>query len=240
MSFLVILYRFHLYLIYVYRRSRFYLLRFVQEMIKGVFKKMSKKKYYVVWSGKKTGIFESWEACRAQVDGFPGARFKSFSSKEEAEAAYAQGPQAASSKPKVSYQSDYIAESISVDAACSGNPGDMEYRGVYTKTGEEIFHYGPVANGTNNIGEFLAIVHALALLKQKNSAMPIYSDSMTAIGWVKKKQVHTTIPRDHTTEHLWNLIDRALRWLEQHSYPNQILKWDTKSWGESKADFGRK
>src|SRR5699024_1455414 len=108
-----------------------------------------------------------------------------------------------------------IEESISVDAACSGNPGPMEYRGVETKTGKEIFHHGPVLNGTNNIGEFLAIVHALALLKKQRSNLPIYSDSKIAIGWVKKKQLNTSIPRDESTQEVWNLIDRATTWLQQ-------------------------
>src|SRR5690625_1647418 len=118
----------------------------------------------------------------------------------------------------------YIEESISVDAACSGNPGPMEYRGVYTRNGKEIFRHGPVQNGTNNIGEFLAIVHALALLKKKNSTLPIYSDSATAIGWVKKKRANTTLVRDESTREIWDLLDRATLWLNRHAYPNEILK----------------
>lgn len=116
----------------------------------------------------------------------------------------------------------------------------MEYRGVCTDTGEEIFHIGPIPNGTNNIGEFLAIVHALALLKQKNSHLPIYSDSQIAIGWVKKKKLNTSVARDESTKELWNLIDRAMNWLRKNDYDNELLKWDTSQWGEIKADFGRK
>lgn len=134
----------------------------------------------------------------------------------------------------------YIEASVSVDAACSGNPGPMEYRGVETDSGNEIFHHGPVPNGTNNIGEFLAIVHALALLKRENSNLPLYSDSEIAIGWVKKKQMNTTVPRDESTEEVWSLIDRATAWLQANTYDNEIYKWDTENWGEIKADFGRK
>jgi ribonuclease HI len=207
---------------------------------------MAKQKYYVVWSGKKTGIFTTWDECKQQVHGFQGARYKSYPSKEEAEKAFQSGgdlspknvTKKANSDGKLS--SDYIENSISVDAACSGNPGDMEYRGVYTENGEEIFHFGPVPNGTNNIGEFLAIVHALALLKQENNSHPIYSDSQIALGWIQKKQANTSIPRDASTEKLWNLIERAEKWLQNNTYPNQLLKWKTKQWGESKADFGRK
>lgn len=205
---------------------------------------MTKLKYYVVWSGKKTGIFTSWEECKQQVVGVKGAKYKSFSSREIAEEAYHQGPKFEIKQNKSAQLNEsnatYIKNSISVDAACSGNPGDMEYRGVYTKDGKELFHYGPAANGTNNIGEFLAIVHALALLKEKGSSLPIYSDSLIAIGWVRKKQVNTTIERGESTKTVWNMIDRALTWLNSNSYSNDLLKWETHLWGEIKADFGRK
>ncbi len=130
-------------------------------------------------------------------------------------------------------------EAIAVDAACSGNPGPMEYRGVHLPTGKEIFHFGPV-QGTNNIGEFLAIVHALALLKQKNLTLPIYSDSRTAQIWVKKRKCKTTLERTPRTEALYQLIARAERWLQTNDYANKIIKWDTANWGEVPADFGRK
>lgn len=207
---------------------------------------MAKQKYYVVWSGKTTGIFTSWEECKRQVHGYQGARYKSYTSKEEAEEAFRSGVGPSTNKAKKATKSsgklssDYIKNSISVDAACSGNPGDMEYRGVYTENAEEIFHFGPVPNGTNNIGEFLAIVHALALLKKEDRSLPIYSDSQIALGWVRKKQANTSIPRDASTEKLWDLIERGEKWLQQNTYPNQLLKWETKQWGESKADFGRK
>ena len=129
---------------------------------------------------------------------------------------------------------------LAVDAACSGNPGPMEYRGVHLPSGKQIFHFGPV-QGTNNIGEFLAIVHALALLKQKNLPnMPIYSDSRTAQIWVQKKKCKTTLQRTPQTEKLFDIIARAERWLQNNTYTNPILKWDTDNWGEIPADFGRK
>lgn len=217
---------------------------------------IAKQKYYVVWKGRRPGIYETWAECKEQTAGYSGAKFKSFPTFAEAEDAFGsdatkyitsksetpvnkQG-EVNSRKEQNNIQKTIISESISVDAACSGNPGPMEYRGVHTETGEEIFHVGPVANGTNNIGEFLAIVHALALLKKKNSNLPIYSDSDIAIGWVKKKGLNTSIPRDESTKEVWNLIDRATKWLEQNDYSNDIYKWDTATWGEIKADFGRK
>ena len=136
-------------------------------------------------------------------------------------------------------QGNIIKESLAVDAACSGNPGAMEYRGVYVRTNEEVFHFGPMF-GTNNIGEFLAIVHGLALLKQKKLEMPIYSDSKTAISWVKNKKCKTLLPRNTQSEELFKLIERAENWLKNNTYKTKIHKWETKAWGEIPADFGRK
>ncbi|MBW6459282.1 MAG: hypothetical protein K0B08_01805 [Bacteroidales bacterium] len=130
--------------------------------------------------------------------------------------------------------------SLSVDAACSGNPGVLEYRGVETATGRQLFHQGAFPLGTINIGEFLAIVHALAYLKKHNNTMPVYSDSKTAIKWVNDKAIKTKLPRNNTTDPLFDLVDRAIDWLKENDYPNRILKWETKFWGEIPADFGRK
>lgn len=204
---------------------------------------MAKKKYYVVWQGVKPGIYSSWKECELQIKGVEGAIYKSFATQEEAQRAYASSPYSYIGKQRKAEPRaipDCVnRESLAVDAACSGNPGPMEYRGVYLRTNKEVFHFGPV-QGTNNIGEFLAIVHGLALLKQKNLPMPIYSDSKTAISWVKKKKCKTLLMRDETTEELFRLIDRAEKWLQDNNYSTRILKWETQEWGEIPADFGRK
>lgn len=135
---------------------------------------------------------------------------------------------------------EVTANAWAVDAACSGNPGPMEYQAVDLATGAQVFHFGPV-HGTNNIGEFLAIVHGLALLKQKGlGTMPIYSDSVNAQLWVKRKKCKTTLNRNEKTEKLYQLIERAEHWLHANSYDNPIIKWPTELWGEIPADFGRK
>ena len=135
---------------------------------------------------------------------------------------------------------EVIREAIAVDAACSGNPGAMEYRGVYLANGREIFHFGPI-HGTNNIGEFLAIIHGLAILKQKGlDSMPIYSDSVNAQLWVRKHHCKTTLVRNDKTEKLHQMIERAEAWLKNNTYRNPIIKWQTDKWGEIPADFGRK
>lgn len=127
-----------------------------------------------------------------------------------------------------------------VDAACSGNPGPMEYRAIDLQTGAQVFHFGPL-HGTNNIGEFLAIVHALALMNKLGiTDKVIYSDSYNAILWVNKKQCKTKLERNEQTEKLFEIIARAETWLRTHAIKTPIIKWETAKWGEVPADFGRK
>lgn len=211
--------------------------------------RMAKKKYYVVWVGRKPGIYTNWGECQVQINKFDQAKFKSYPTLEEAEKAYSEGwkvhwghGKSTSSKSAVieSDNEEIDYNSISVDVGTRGNPGPVEYQGVDTKTGAMIFSHGPISRGTNNLGEFLAIVHALAYLKQKNSNMTIYTDSRNAMKWVREKKVSTTLKRDASTEEIWQLIDRAIYWLENNTYENKIAKWDTKRWGEIKADYGRK
>lgn len=209
-----------------------------------------KKKYYTVWKGHHTGVFETWEDCKAQIKNFEGAQYKSFTTFEAAKKAL-KGDykdyigQSKTFKSELSEeQLKKIGEpnynSIAVDAASSGNPGKMEYRGVDTKTKQQLFIQGPFEEGTNNIGEFLAIVHALALLKQKNSNRIIYTDSKTAMSWVRKKTCNTKLQRNDKNKPVFDLVDRAVKWLQTNSYNSTIVKWETKAWGEIPADFGRK
>lgn len=208
-----------------------------------------KKKYYVVWKGMNPGIYESWDECKRQIQGFEGAVYKSFPSKRMAEEAYyghaddyigKRQPKADISDEQKKLIGEPEKPSIAVDAACSGNPGIMEYQGVNTADGKPIFHQGPFPDATVNIGEFLAIVHALALLKNKGKTTPIYSDSMTAISWVKKKKANTQLQRTAKNGKVFEMIQRAEKWLHNNSFENRILKWQTKYWGEIPADFGRK
>jgi ribonuclease HI len=132
------------------------------------------------------------------------------------------------------------ANAWAVDAACSGNPGPMEYQGIDLATGVQIFHFGPM-HGTNNIGEFLAIVHALAQMDKLGIRdKMIYSDSYNAILWVRKKQCKTKMERNAKTAPLYEIISRAEQWLRTHNVTTPIMQWDTKKWGDIPADFGRK
>jgi len=214
-----------------------------------------KDKFYVVWVGASPGIYKSWNECHQQIDGWKGAVYKSFETLQEAEAAFADIPDryfgqkvTARHEPRLRKQKNnetfvrpqcVPASALAVDAACSGNPGMMEYRGVYLADMSQVFHYGPVY-GTNNIGEFLAIVHGLSLLNKKGLDWPVYSDSVNAIKWVKSGRCKTRLERNEMTEGLFQVIERAELWLSRNKYVNKVLKWDTSMFGEIPADFGRK
>ncbi len=211
---------------------------------------MAKKtKFYVVWKGKRPGVYTTWEDCKAAISGFKGAQYKSFATFELAKKAYNANYEeykgkkntAPSLTPEQLLQlGDPNMHSIAVDAASSGNPGIMEYQGVDTKTGKKLFRQGPFPEGTNNIGEFLAIVHGLAFLQQRKSDRIIYSDSKTAMSWVRKKTCNTKLVETDKNRELFDLIGRAITWLKNNSYNTPIVKWETKAWGEIPADFGRK
>jgi ribonuclease HI len=207
---------------------------------------MGKSKYYVVWKGRTRGIFSTWEECSASVKGYVDAQYMAFPSRALAEQAfrgrYAEYRDGTARAARLSRSGGDgpAPDSIAVDASCIGNPGPMEYRGVDIGQGREIFRQGPVANGTNNVGEFLAIVHALAYLKKENLDWPIYSDSVQAMRWVAEKQCKTKLPRTEDTRAVYALIARAQDWLRENTYANEVRKWKTDTWGESPADFGRK
>ena len=221
-----------------------------------------KQKYYVVWQGKKPGIYTDWDECKEQVVGVQGAQYKGFDTMAEAEAAsrlpyHSVVVQSTRTTPsnqnnqiliidengmttiKPGTENPPVLDALAVDAACSGNPGVMEYQGVYIPTRTQVFHYR-AEKGTNNIGEFLAIVHGLSYMKKHHLNQIIYSDSVNAIGWVRQKQCKSKLPMDAGTAELWDYIHRAENWLRTNSYTTEIRKWDTDHWGEIPADFGRK
>ncbi|MDO5655037.1 MAG: ribonuclease H family protein [Flavobacteriaceae bacterium] len=209
-----------------------------------------KPKYYVVWKGVQPGIYNSWEECKLQITNFPTAEYKSFPNLELAKKAFAESYH--DYKGKKFFSSELSAaqlksigapelNSVAVDAACAGNPGIMEYRGVETATGNQIFKKGPYQKSTNNVGEFLALVHALALMKKTGDRRIIYSDSKIAIGWVKVGKCRTKLAKTAENADSFELIQRAELWLKNNRpLLNPILKWETKAWGEIPADFGRK
>lgn len=226
---------------------------------------MSKKqKYYVVWQGKQPGIYTDWDTCKAQVQGVQGAQYKSFDTMAEAEAAIklpyssfvvpnTRNTLSTQNTPILFIDEEGLTaicpdadpahvpvlDALAVDAACSGNPGVMEYQGIYIPTRTRVFHY-QAPKGTNNIGEFLAIVHGLSYLKKHRLNQIIYSDSVNAISWVRQKKCKSKLPEDASTAELWDYVHRAENWLKTNTYTTEIRKWDTDHWGEIPADFGRK
>lgn len=207
---------------------------------------MSKNKYYVVWSGRKPGIYDNWDICKKEIIGCKGAQYKGFPDLKSAEDALKMGYEAFRKaspieKKQVSNCTEKpIGQAFAVDAACSGNPGKMEYRGVFVETGTEIFKSPVFENGTNNIGEFLAIVHGLSYQKKYGLHYPIYSDSVNAQLWIKQKKCKTKLQPNEKNAPLFNLIQRAEYWLANNTIDVPIIKWKTEVWGEIPADFGRK
>ncbi len=213
-----------------------------------------KPKFYVVWQGRSPGVYTTWDACQAQISGYSSAKYKSFDTLAKAKSAYEQdadehwgkgGSSTKKSPTPVVDVDDLVGlgvnmEAWCVDAACKGNPGELEYQGVELSSGTNLFHMGPYPEGTVNIGEFLAIVHALALLNEKQPHTPIYSDSRIGMSWVKQGKCKTKLPPSAENRRLFSLVARAEKWLAEHTWSNPILKWETKHWGEIPADFGRK
>jgi ribonuclease HI len=139
-----------------------------------------KQKYYVIWEGHQKGIFDTWAETEKNIKGFPNAQYKSFESRAEAEAASKKNywasinPKSNKTLKPSGMAGQFILPSISVDAACAGNPGILEYQGVNTATKEVLFKRGPFPVGTVNLGEFLAIVHGLSYLKKLDCPFPLY------------------------------------------------------------------
>lgn len=218
-----------------------------------------RKRYYVVWKGRQPGVYDNLEDAMEQVDDYPGAVFKSYETAAEAAEAYrrsgikedkkdianlllnsSRANMPAAGKPDYMQFPEIDLDGWAVDASCQGNPGRMEYRGVELMTGRELFRVGPFEKSTNNIGEFLAIVHAMALMNQMGEEHTIYSDSKTGMAWVRDRKIKTTLERTAANEKSFKMMERALSWLNTHTHRPRILKWQTEIWGEVPADFGRK
>lgn len=200
---------------------------------------MANGKFYVVWNGRNVGVYSDWDSCKMQIEGFKGAQYKSFPDRTSAEAAFKAGYNNTIQQPTTNSQQP-IGQSIAVDAACSGNPGKMEFQGVFVETKTHLFKSPVYEQGTNNIGEFLAIVYCLAWQKKNKLSYPIYSDSVNAQKWVREGICKTKITENDKNKPLFEVIRWAENWLRTNSFRVPIYKWKTNEWGEIPADFGRK
>lgn len=216
------------------------------------------KKFYVVFKGRNPGVYDDWGDAKEQIDNFEGAVYKGYSSAAEASEAYRKATRksdgslgeflaraSSRSLPKPG-QPDYMTnpevdlDAWAVDASCLGNPGKMEYQGVELMTGRTLFRVGPFDDATNNIGEFLAIVHAMALMTREGKFHNIYSDSVSGMAWVRTRKVKTQLKPTPRNAKVFELMARAVTWLNTHQFPCKVMKWQTEHWGEIPADFGRK
>lgn len=219
---------------------------------------MSKeKKYYVVFNGENAGVYDDWNDAKEVID-FPGARYKGYPTSAEAAEAFRRysgkeeydlgsflskiGERSLPRDGKPDYMTipEVDLDAWAVDASCLGNPGRMEYQGVELMSGRVIFRIGPFDDATNNIGEFLAIVHAMALMTREGKFHNIYSDSVSGMAWVRTRKIKTQLKPTEKNRKVFELMARAVTWLSTHQFPAKVLKWQTDRWGEIPADFGRK
>ncbi len=170
------------------------------------------KKFYVVWEGRKTGIFTDWDTCKKQVYGFPGAKYKSFSTRAEAEIAFAKAP-AGGGKKKAAKKKGTSRGSLSnkdvqallvdvkifTDGGCEPNPGQAGSGiSIYRDNRVEELWYGLYdLCGTNNTAELNALYQALILARgelEAGDTVAILCDSKYSIqcitewaaGWEKR------------------------------------------------------
>lgn len=191
--------------------------------------------FYVVWVGRYPGVYSSWEECEAQVKGFPGARFRSFGDRATALSAFA------SNEDLFAVDADRgpQPESCAVGTFKSNHNSDIGYIGVATGTGDKLFQVSTLPNSTNNIGAFLAVCHALAFCAERGLETPIYSDSQTALAWIRHRKCGSALTRTAANLKTFDLVNRAERWLASHDWRNSVLQWNTKAWGPIPANFKR-
>ena len=172
------------------------------------------KKFYVVWAGRETGIFTNWSDTRKQVDQFPQCKFKSFKTRQEAEAAYAAGwskkrensakkignTTAKKSQTTPKFMAPRLAGTSSkstkhydievyCDGACEPNPGESGSGvAVYREGNLSELWYGLYdAQGTNNAAELNALYQALLIAKEgidSGKEVEVLSDSQYGINCV--------------------------------------------------------
>ncbi len=203
---------------------------------------MKKQKYYVVWVGRALGVFNTWEECQQSISGFPGAKHKAFDCPKEAQAALSDGWEMHWGKAAITETgSKPDGLCLCVGAAWNVETRVLKYCGVLHPEWASTFHLNSIPGATNNIGEFLAIVYALAWLKEQGISAPVYSDSITALSWVRRKSVQScAVGSAHASAKVEKMIAHSLKWLNDNTDHNPVCKWNTSEWGENPAHFERR
>jgi ribonuclease HI len=193
---------------------------------------MAKQKFYTVWVGRNTGVFDTWEQCKAQIHEFPKAKYKSFGTKNLAEEAFANAAEYINEANQNETESpEPIAESICVHSyAISQNI--IGYAGYHTSAGDNYFKFENIETNHIHLADFVGLVHALAYCKEKSLALPIYSNSQNAINAIETININRLQINPNTiSQQAQNLINRAIQFLQNNTYINPILAWQTKNWG---------
>jgi ribonuclease HI len=162
------------------------------------------QKFYVVWSGRQTGVFTDWVTTQRAVEKYAGARFKSFRTRAEAEQAFARGGSASipaktagresantpESERRPTHRAHQLDVSIYCDGACEPNPGNAGSGIVVYRNGKlaELWYglYNPM--GTNNTAELNALYHALCMAEAEIKAgntVEVCSDSAYSINCIR-------------------------------------------------------
>lgn len=129
---------------------------------------------------------------------------------------------------------------ICVDGSSRGNPGIAEYKAIDLSTGKELFKIN-IGVSTNNIAEFIGLTHAINFAR-KNGYDNVYSDSQTAIAWVRNRKAKTSLRLNSETSKSINYLQHSEKYLQtlEPTFFKIVKKWETKKWGENPADFGYK
>jgi len=212
-------------------------------------------KYYVVRNGKKKWIFDSWDETKVIVEWFQNAKYKSFDDYDIAKKSFdmwydvffgQRDKKVKKDKKEIIKNKKILTPSICVDASCMGNPGNLQYQIVDTGNLCNIYKSPIFEHWTQNIWEYMAIVHWMMILSENDFYKKykiIYSDSNTAISWIVNKKPKTSLIRDIYNIKLKNQFEKTNKWLLENTEKIkniQVIKRETKYRWEILADFGRK
>lgn len=200
--------------------------------LKTKFKIMKNNKYYVVWKGINTGVYDNWNDCKKQVNGFSGALHKSFESLDEAEKAFEEYSESPNSTSTSIPPSPYSIKSFIVNGNCQDTFGEISYRWKISGSTSNAKEINLAMIGTKNIADFIAIVYLIKLSQKVKLNLPIYTNSKTAKNWILNKKCNHHLFVSKKTEAVLAVIKETEDWLSNNAVENEILFWDSVAWGK--------